>query len=147
MQALAISNKLSMNRLECFTKIIQYKDRGYSFDFDYGNNLTFYQKARVHLDFQDTKPILSEKVYRQSDGIYKRGNTFIDKEVNLYTDQFDDETNLSLAVALKHQDVLIDGVQYFAIGEYEVEPNDFSNLQRGHATLYEQGFNKTNIKC
>jgi hypothetical protein len=147
MQALAISNKLSLNRLECFTKIIQYRDRGYSFDFDYEGNPTFYQKARIHLDFQDTKPVISEKVYRQTDGVFKRGNTYIDKEVNLFTDQFDDETNLSLAVALKHQDLIIEGVQYFAQGEYEVEPNDQGNLQRGHAKLYEQGFNKTNIKC
>jgi hypothetical protein len=147
MQALAISNKLSLNRLECFTKVIQFKDAGYSYDFDYKNNPTFYQQVRIHLDLQDTKPITSEKIYRQSDGVYKRGNTFIDKEVNLYTDQLDDETNLSLAVALKHQEFSIEGIPYFAHGEYETEPNDFSNLQRGHATLYEQGFNKTNIKC
>lgn len=147
MQALAISNKLILNRNECFTKIIQFRDVGYSFDFDYKNNPSFFQKARIHVDLQDTKPVLSEKVYRQSDGVYKRGNTFIDKEVNLYTDQFDDETNLSLAVALKHQDVFIDDIPYFANGEYETEPNEYSNLQRGHATLFEQGFNKTNIKC
>lgn len=147
MQALAISNKLSMNRMECFTKIIKYRDRGYSYDFDYGNNPTFYQKARIHVDLQDTKPILNEKIYRQSDGVYVRGNTSIDKEVNLYTDQFDDETNLSTAIALKHQDLYLDDIPYFAHGEYETESNDFNNLQRGHAALYEQGFNKTNIKC
>lgn len=147
MQALAISNKLSMNRQECFTKLIQFKDTGYSFDFDYKSNPTFSQKVRIHLDLQDTKPIVNEKVYRQSNGVYKRGNTFIDKEVNLYTDQFDDETNLSLAIALKHQEFSIEGIPYFAPGEYDPESNEFSNLQRGHAKLYEQGFNKTNIKC
>jgi hypothetical protein len=146
-QVLAISNPISINANECCTKILKYKDDGFSFDFDYPDNPTFYQEIRIGIDLRNVQPVIKEKVYRQTNGKNLRGNTFVDKQIELHTDQVDYETHLALAIALKHTEVIIDTVSYFMLGDYTQDFNEFDNMSDGKAVLLEQEFNQSNFKC
>lgn len=144
---LAISNNISVNSKECFTKMIKFKDEKSSFGFEYLLNPSFYQQVRLHIDFRGPKYATKEKVYRQQDGNFRFGAVVQDKKYDLVTDQFDEPVNDALASALKHSDFYIEDVKYFCQGEYETEDNEFNNLQTGKATLFKQGYNQTNIQC
>lgn len=147
MQVLALTNKFSIREGECFTKILKFKGTGSDYGFNYGANPTFYQLVRIHADFHNAKPVISEKIYRQTDGIFKRGNTYIDKKVELKTDQMDEDSNIMMSIALKHAEVYFDDAEYFCQGDYEIAENDFNELGQGKATLLLQGFDKKNMTC
>ncbi len=144
---LAISNNISINDKECYTKVIKFKDDKSSYGCEYLLQPTFYQQIRLHLDLRGPKYATKEKVYREQGGVFRFGAVTQDKKVDLVTDQFDEPVNDALASALKHSEFYIDGVQYFCQGEYETEENDFNNLEAGKATLFKQGYNQTNIQC
>jgi hypothetical protein len=147
MQALSLTNKFKVTPGECFTKMLKFKGDNSDYGFNYGVNPMFYQQVRIHASLQNAKPVTKEKIYRQSDGVFQRGNTFIDKKVELHTDQFDEDTNFAMAIALKHKEVYLDDVRYFSEGEYEIDNNDFNEIGKGKAELLQQGFNKTNMNC
>lgn len=147
MYALAISNPIQIKKRQCDTLILEFKDKANAFGYSYQSFPTFYQRVRLGINVRKFKFPTSESVYRASDGVFRRNNVIIDKTRELHTDLIDEDTMESLQVALHHSDVFISGVSYSAQGELEIEDNEVSNLANGKATLYVQGFNKTNISC
>lgn len=147
MYVLAISNKIIVNNADCNNKIIKYRDSQDSFGFDYTSDPDFYQQVRIGIYLRSPKFPEKEKVYRQTDGVFRHGAVSVDKTIEVHTDQFDEEAHAAMIVAMKHSEFLIDDKEYFHQGGYDLEDNDYNNLSNGKATLYEQGFNQTNISC
>lgn len=146
MIALAISNKIAIVN-DCENVFLKYKGNVNQYGFEYENDETFYQQVRIGAYLRSDVPEIKEKVYRKSNGEFRRGNTIVDKKVNLETDLIDEPTRDALAVALKHSDVIIDDVSYFCIGDVEITDNDINNLANAKATLYVQGYNQQNFGC
>lgn len=146
MIALAISNKISIVN-DCQNVVLKYKGDFDQYGFSYESNPDFYQQVRIGAYLRSDVPEIKEKVYRKSNGEFRRGNTIVDKKVNLETDLIDEPTRDALTVALKHSDVIIDDVSYFCIGDVEITDNEINNLANAKATLYVQGYNQQNFGC
>lgn len=152
MKVLAISSNIEINKAgNCDTKVIKYKHTTDAFDFEYAANPTFYQQFRLHLIFgRIPKLPVKEKMYRQSDGVFRISNVAIDKQYTLKTGYFDETAHKALQVALKHDSLYIDEVSYASPGEYEIEGEDdelLTNLTPAKAAILQQGYNKTSISC
>lgn len=152
MKVLAISSNVEINRVSnCETKIVKYKNTLDAYEFEYEDNPTFYQQFRLHLMFgRIPKFPVKEKVYRQSDGVFRVTNVAIDKQYTLKTGYFDENTHKALQVALKHSTVYIDDVLYANQGEYDIEGEDdelLTNLTTAKTAILQQGYNKTSISC
>lgn len=153
-QSIAVSNHLQYSSMWMSTKIIAFRDQRNGWDYDYNNSGAFYQQVRLHVTVAEPTPVLNTSEYRQTDGVYRRGNTYIDKKRTLRTDYFDEPTHDALQVALFHYTVLIDGVSYFARGEYETDhieskvvPDRFHPLWTASIELLVQGYNQHNNQC
>jgi hypothetical protein len=146
MIALAISNVFTITS-DCDNLLIAYRNNFDAYGFDYESDDTFYQQVRIGAYLRSDKPDVKEKIYRLSNGRYRRGNTFIDKSVELHTDLIDEHTRDALSVALKHSDFKINNKDYFCYGNLSNEDNEFNNLANMTATLYDQDFNASNIQC
>lgn len=152
MKVLAISSNIEINRVSnCETKIVKYKHSTDAYDFEYADNPTFYQQFRLHLMFgRIPKFPIKEKLYRQSDGVFRVTQVAIDKELVLKTGYFDMNAHMALQLALKHDSVYIDGVLFANRGEYEIEGDDdelLTNLTTAKTAILQQGYNKTSISC
>lgn len=149
MQVYLISNPISIQANACDTLEIKYRNRFNGFEMVYENDDEWVNQNRFGGYLRTPKRITTEKVYRQTNGVFRSGNVSIDKTYDLCTDLMDEETHDALAVALKHSDVQIGDNYYFHQGAYETQDNDYNNLEEGDkvATLLLQGFNQTNIRC
>lgn len=152
MKVLAISSNIEINKTgNCDTKVVKYKHSSDVFGFEYADNPSFYQQFRLHLMFgRIPKFPVKERLYRQSDGVFRITNVSIDKQYTLKTGYFDETAHKALMVALKHSDVYIDNVQYANQGEYEIEGEDdetLTNLTTAKTAILQQGYNKTSITC
>jgi hypothetical protein len=146
MIALLISNKIIVGNNEG-SKMIKFRDNNDSYGFEYSGDQEFFQQLRLGVYLRSPKFPTKEKVYRQQNGSFRYGNVIIDKSIELHTDLFDIETHEALMVAMKHSEFYINDKQYFSQGELDLEDNEYNDLSNGKATLYEQGFNQTNIQC
>lgn len=147
MYALALSIPIKVNRNVCNTAVLEFKDEANAFGFNYEAQPVFTQRIRLGIDVRKVKFPLKEKIYRQSNGVFRRANVIIDKTSEMHTDLMDAETLESLVIALKHSEVLINGVEYSMQGELDIDDSDFTNLANAKATLFIQGFNRSNISC
>lgn len=147
MYALALSIPIRVNRNVCDTAVLEFKDEANAFGFNYEAQPTFTQRIRLGIDVRKVKFPLKEKIYRQSNGVFRRANVFIDKTSEMHTDLMDAETLESLVIALKHSEVYINGIEYSMQGELDIDDSEFTNLANAKATLFVQGFNKSNISC
>jgi hypothetical protein len=152
MKVLAISSSIEINKVSnCETKIVKYKHSTDAYGFEYSDNPTFYQQFRLSLMFgRIPKFPVKEKMYRQSDGVFRVTQVSIDKEYTLKTGYFDENTHKALQVALKHDSVYIDDVLFANRGEYEIEGDDdetLTNLTTAKTAILQQGYNKTSISC
>lgn len=146
MIALAISNKIQITE-DCNTLFLKYKNNRNAFDFNYESDEDFYQQVRIGGHLRSDKTPKKEKIYRDSAGVFRRGNTYVDKTVQIVTDLVDEPFRDAFAVAMAHTDVIINDVEYSCQGDIDVGDNDFNNLANLTATLYVQGFNQTNYQC
>lgn len=147
MYVLALSNPIKVNAAECNTAVLKFKDDANAFGFEYESFPNFYQKIRLGINVRKFKYPTKEKTYRQSNGVFRRVNVVIDKTRELHADLMDEPTIENLHIALKHSETYIDDVHYSMQGELDIEDNEHINLANSKATLYVQGFNKTNISC
>lgn len=145
MIAFAISNKFTLTE-NCDNAMLRYSGDYMQYGFVY-DDLAKVQQVRVGLYLSNDSPDTKEKVYRKTNGRFRRGNTIVENKWQLNTDQVDAPAREALTIALSHDNVSIDGKEYFKIGEIGNEPNDFNNLANVTATLYEQGYNQTNMTC
>lgn len=146
MIAFAISNKFTITD-DCHNALVKYSGDNNQYGFVYGIDSARVQQVRLGLYISnDTQP-KTQKVYRKTNGRWRRGNTIIENKVILNTDQVDAQTREALTVALSHDNLTINGVDYFTIGDVTNEPNEFNNLANVTTELYEQGYNQTNMSC
>lgn len=144
MIAIAISNPFLITD-DCDNILLSYGGSVPQYEFNYtGSND---QQVRVGAFLRTDKPDKKEKITRLSNGVYRRGNTFIDKSIEFHSDLVDEETREAITTALHHTNVIIDGKSYFCYGTVNYEDNEFNNLANVTATLYEQGYNQTNMQC
>jgi len=132
---------------DCDNMLIAYRNNFDAYNFEWETFENMYQQVRIGAFLRSDKPAVKEQAYRKTNGVYRRGNTFIDKTIELHSDLIDEETRDSFVVALKHSDFKINGTDYFCFGDPGYEDNEFNNLANLTATLYEQGFNQSNIQC
>lgn len=147
MRGLAISNTICVNNSQCNTAIIKYRNDLDSYGYDYETDPSFYNQSRIGVSLANSKNPTKEKVYRQTNGVFRRGNTIIDKTLELTFDPYDEETRDALSVAVKHSEFFIDDKSLFSIDSIEWDANEFDEIQTGTVQVYVQGFNQTNIRC
>lgn len=146
MIAYAKSNTFTITD-DCDNMVIAYRNNFDAYNFEWESFEGMYQQVRIGAFLRSDKPAKKEQIYRKSNGEYRRGNTFVDKTVELHTDVIDEETRDAFVVALSHSDFKINGKDYFCFGDISYEDNDFNNLANITAVLYDQGFNQSNIQC
>jgi hypothetical protein len=150
MKVTAISSSFYFSRKHFDTKVVEFGSDTDSFNVNYSENDDFLQKVRLHIDvLQETTPV-KERVYRQSDGVFRSSNVFIDKKLKCTCGYFDDKTHQAFGAALKSKTFIMDGEWYFSEGEYEVGSRDSSDLMKltqANFTLNKQGYNLTNQSC
>jgi hypothetical protein len=150
MKVLAISNNFQVNK-SLQTKVVKFRHSADAYGFEYSLNPNFYQQFRVELVFgRIPKFPTIEKEYRQQDGYFRSQNVSIDKVETLKTGYLDRTAHVGLAVALKHNEMYIDGVNYFCRGEYQLDGDDddtLTNLVQAKAEILEQRFNISSVTC
>jgi len=150
MRVTGISNSFYFAPHHLDTKVVEFGASFDCFNVNYSENDTFVQKIRLHIDdLQVTTPV-KERVYRDTSGTFRNANVFIDKKVKCTAGYFDENMHEALGAALKHENLLVDGVEYFSEGEYEIqgrESSDTSTLTQANFTINKQGYNLTNQSC
>lgn len=147
MIAFGVSNKINVQSNNCENFVLKYRNVTDAFGFDYETDEEFYQQVRLSGFISDPKHDVNERIYRQTNGVRRRGNVVIDKFKHLHFDQSDEALMDASVVAIKHSEVLIDDVEYFSDGIIEWEENEFNNLNSGKVKMYDQAFNQTSIRC
>lgn len=144
---LATSNILYKSE-EDNTLLLTVSSSSNQYDIDWENAPEGFEiQARISGTLQNTIFPIEETLYRQSNGVYRRSKTYIEKKVKLNTDWESVDFHEQLIVMLKHDTFKVDGTEYFHEGEYEQEYSDFDEDSRATALLITQGFNKTNQQC
>lgn len=132
---------------DCDNMLIAYRNGFDAYNFEYESFEGLEQQVRIGAYLRTDKPAKKEQIYRKTNGQYRRGNTFIDKTIEIHSDLLDEQIRDALVVALSHSDFKINGKDYFCFGDPAYEDNEFNNLANVTATLYEQGFNQSNMQC
>jgi len=151
--AIAVSNFLVVGD-HPETKIIRFSDSRLAFGFNYPAAAGFYQQVRLHLYVNKPTYPIKEKVYRQSNGVFRTANVVIDKKLEVTTGYVDELTQAALAVAVKHSSFFINGRPLSVQGELETEFFETFAERDGFHPYYitkfeafEQGYNQTNFGC
>lgn len=104
----------------CFTAVIKYRGNEDSFGFLYEQETAFYNKIRLPILLNSPQPIVEETVFRLSDGSLKQLSARFQKEYEGSTDYLSEDWHFKLSIALKHDLVYLDDVQYLQEGKYEI---------------------------
>lgn len=152
---IAISNPLTLiPDYDRNTKIVQYSGSGIDYGYNYDNFPDFFHYFRLPVTIAEQSHEVSTKEYRQTNGRFRRGNTYIDKKIVLNTEYFDDATHDAFANVLYHDNVTIDGVEYFATGDYAPKhqetalvPDRFHPMWPASIEMKLQGYNQQNNAC
>jgi hypothetical protein len=140
------SNQICVRASMCDTMVIRYRDNRNAWNFGYVGN-SFEQQCRIPVTLQNPVLPVEENVYTKHDGTIVNTGSRVKKKYTLVTDQAHIEFHEALAIAVRHSDVYLDDIRYQGTAEYELEPNDFNNLQQGKSDVFVQGYNQTNITC
>lgn len=148
MKAVLKSQVFCIQEDPCNTILVEYGDTRNVYGFDYENRPTgFLQACRIPATLRNPKFEEKKSVYRKNDGTFVITGAIQDKVRILNTEWMNDEFHSALAVARLHKTFKLDGVQYSGHGDYNLDNNDFDNLQQAQVEVYEQGYNQTNISC
>jgi len=133
--------------------VIEFRGRQNGWGFDYETDTNFYQRFRLEFVLNRPKYPEIKKIYRQSNGVYRHANVNIDKKVMLDTDYLDEKTHDALSVALKHDELYLNGLPYFSGEEYEPDwveastDSRYFELAKASTELYVQGYDQRNNTC
>src|SRR5690606_16815821 len=102
MIALATSNTLKLTNGE-YTGVVKYRGNTDQYGYNWTDSSPdFYIQNRIPADLQNQAFPVTESVYRQSNGYYRRAKTFVEKTKELHTDWETDQFHEGLVLALKH---------------------------------------------
>lgn len=150
----AFSNPINHNDSDCFSTIIQYwgENNSVAEGFEYHNN--WFQQIRLGINGGGKKPIITDSVYRQSNGVHRRPQNKQDLSIDLHTDFLDFETQAALVDATRHQNFVVDGQNLFVNGDIEVATiqdfttqSSFEDLAQVKFSALIQGYQPKNSSC
>lgn len=150
----SLSNLIQVNNSDCFSQIIQYygNDNSIVNGFEYPNN--WWQQCRLGINGGGQKPVLTESVYRQSNGVHKRPVSKQDLSVDLHTDFLDLETQSALVDATRHPFFVWKDQSLFVTGDIEVATiqdfttqTSFEDLAQVKFSALKQGFQPKSSTC
>ena len=150
----SFSNLLNLDDSDCFSTILEFwgEDGSLAQGFEYFNN--WKQRIRLGINGGGKKPIITESLYRQSNGVHKRPQNKQDLSVDLHTDFLDFETQSALVDATRHPYFVWNGQNLFVTGDIEVATNQdfttqssFEDLAQVKFSALVQGFQPKNSTC
>jgi hypothetical protein len=150
----SFSNLLSLDDADCFSTILEFwgEDGSIAQGFEYFNN--WKQRVRLGINGGGKKPVITESLYRQSNGVHKRPQNKQDLSVDLHTDFLDFETQCALVDATRHPYFVWNGQSLFVNGDIEVATNQdfttqssFEDLAQVKFSALVQGFQPKNSTC
>lgn len=150
----SFSNLLDLNNSDCFSTIVQYWNDSKTIGegFEYFNN--WFQQIRLGINGGGKKPVLTESVYRQSNGVHRRPQNKQDLSIDLHTDFIDFETQSALVDATRHQNFVVDGQNLFVNGDIDVgtiqdftTQSSFEDLAQVKFSALIQGYQPKNSSC
>ena len=148
---IACSNVFHKETDCCFVSKIEYSNNEDAFGFTYPTGIT----NSVNLPFflHSPKYPVNEKIYRQTNGLYRRLSADIEKEYESETDYVDEQFHDKFITALKHDTVIITSnrlgftEQMSQQGDYSLDWNskiDFTSKAEFKLRKY---FNGKNNNC
>lgn len=151
--ALLVSNSIEVGE-HWETKIVRFQDTRRAFGFDYPNAAAFFHQVRLPLYVSKPTYPVKEKVYRQSNGVFRTANVTVDKKIEVATGYLDEPTHAALAVAVKHERFFVNTQPLSVQGEIDYEFFETFDSDNGYYPLavakleaYEQAYNQTNFGC
>lgn len=150
----SFSNLLELNNSDCFSTIVQYWNDNETVGegFEYIGN--WFQQIRLGINGGGKKPVLTESVYRQSNGVHRRPQNKQDLSIDLHTDFIDFETQSALVDATRHQNFVVDGQNLFVNGDIDVgtiqdftTQSSFEDLAQVKFSALIQGYQPKNSSC
>lgn len=96
------SNCFTFAENTCYTKQLKYGNLEDAFGFYYDLYTTFYNRIRLRITTHSPKFPTEKRVFRLSDGSYKRLSAVMAKEYDSLLDYMDENMHQSMAVALQH---------------------------------------------
>lgn len=136
------------------TKILEFKGEAIDFGNDYPSFPDFRNILRLPVTIAEANHLVSTKEYRQTNGYYRRGNTYVDKRYILHTAYLDEQAHDAMQNALLHDELSIDGKLYFTSGEYKPEHQETALVENRYHPIYPasveltlQGYNQINRAC
>jgi hypothetical protein len=150
----SMSNLLNLDSSDCFSTIVKFwsEDDTMAQGFQYFNS--WKQVIRLGINGGGRKPIITDSVYRQSNGVHRRPQNKQDLSIDLHTDFIDFETQAALVDATRHQNFVVDGQNLFVNGDIEVATiqdfttqSSFEDLAQVKFSALIQGFQPKNSSC
>jgi hypothetical protein len=150
----SLSNLIQLDNSDCFSTLVQYwaNEGAASSGFEYFNG--WFQQVRLGINGGGEKPVITESVYRQSNGINKRPQSKQDLSIDLHTDFLDLETQCALVDATRHPYFIVDGRSLFVNGDIEVATvqdfttqSSFEDLAQVKFSALVQGYQPKNSTC
>jgi hypothetical protein len=150
----AFSNLLELNTADCFSQIVQYWQTSDSIaeGFEYYGD--WFQQVRLGINGGGKKSVITESVYRQSNGVFRRPSNKQDLSIDLHTDFLDFETQCALVDATRHANFVVNGQSLFVNGEIEIATiqdfttqSSFEDLAQVKFSALIQGYQPKNSTC
>lgn len=150
----SFSNLLELNNSDCFSTIVQYWNDNETVGegFEYIGN--WFQQVRLGINGGGKKPVITESIYRQSNGVHRRPQNKQDLSIDLHTDFIDFETQSALVDATRHQNFVVDGQNLFVNGDIDVgtiqdftTQSSFEDLAQVKFSALIQGYQPKNSSC
>lgn len=150
----AFSNLLYLDNSDCFSQMLQYwvnnNSIGEGFEY-YGG---WFQQVRLGINGGGKKPVITDSVYRQSNGVHRRPSNKQDLSIDLHTDFLDFETQSALVDATRHTNFVLEGQSLFVNGDIEVATiqdfstqSSFEDLAQVKFSALIQGYQPKNSTC
>jgi hypothetical protein len=150
----SFSNLLYLDDSDCFSTILQYwaESNAIAEGFEYYND--WYQQVRLGINGGGKKPVITDSLYRQSNGVTRRPQNKQDLSIDLHTDFLDFETQSALVDATRHTNFVVDGQNLFVNGDIEVATiqdfttqSSFEDLAQVKFSALIQGYQPKNSTC
>lgn len=150
----SFSNPMELNNYECFTTMLQFWNNSQSIGEGFEYLGDWFQQVRLGINGGGEKPILTENIYRQSNGISRRTQNKQDLSIDLHTDFLDLPTRNALVDATRHSNFVVNGKILFVNGDIEVATiqdftteSSFEDLAQVKFSALIQGFQPKNSTC
>lgn len=104
---IACSNQFQVTNDCCYVTKIEYSNNEDAFGFSYPASTPVTNTIQLPFFMHSPKHLTKEKIYRRTDGTYRRLSADIEKEYECETDFFHEYLHDKLIVALKHDNVTV----------------------------------------